>query len=315
MPVETRSQRSCTVAGYGFIGSALVPALVALGHRVRVLDRKSRPADLASEVEWIQADFPDADGVDEALAGSDVVYHLIASTAPVDMAKDLAADLTHNVKATLEFMERCKARKVGKLVFASSASVYGNQDSEKVSETSPTNPLSPHGIQKLTIEKYLLMARQLNELNTQIFRIANPYGPGQSLRGRQGFVAIVLGNLLRQEATRLRGDGSARRDFIHVTDVAEALASMGMRPGGPPVLNIGSGQSTSLKELIDRIGAISGHKPLIQQLEPLEHEIKDSCFDIALARAQGWAPRISLEKGLLQVAAHHGLLASSDASL
>ena len=123
MPIKEGRQRFCTVAGYGFIGSALVPALLAQGHRVRVFDRNLRPSDLAFEVDWIQADFSDAGAVNEAIADSDVVYHLIASTVPVDMEKDLAADLTHNVKATLEFMERCKAHRVGKLVFASSASV------------------------------------------------------------------------------------------------------------------------------------------------------------------------------------------------
>ena len=300
--------KKCCVVGYGFIGAHLERQLIRDGHQVVVIDRKSRPSDLDERVTWNQITFPDMQNVKQSVLGCDVVFHLVASSVPADTSVDLISELYQTVITTIKFVEICKSAGVKKIVFSSSASVYGDHGFNKVLETDPTNPISAHGIQKLTIEKHLLMARKLGQIDTQIFRIANPYGPGQSLTGRQGFVSIVLGNNMRGQATTIRGDGSAERDFIFIEDVVKAMARFGVQSKGPGVLNLGSGVSISLASLIKKIADLKIQNVDIQYLPAQDNEIKFSCLDTARINALGWRPQVSLHQGLEKTMKYHGII-------
>jgi UDP-glucose 4-epimerase len=286
--------------GAGFIGKHLISNLLRGGHRLFILDRKACPAEFFGRLDWVQGDFHDRTMLDQVLAGADLAYHLVSSTVPGDLHVDVARELHENVVGSLGIVDACLTHGVRRLVFASSASVYGLQARFPVGEDAPTWPISAHGIHKLAIEKFLWLAQREHGLEVRIIRLANPYGPGQSITGRQGFVAITIGCLLRGETLTLRDGGRMVRDFIYIEDVAEALAAVGIRDGLPQMLNIGAGQGRRLVEVVNLIEHLTGRKLKIVDAPPRLVDIPVSVLDVALAKqAFGFAPRTSLRAGLV----------------
>ena len=206
--------RKAAVLGAGFIGLTLVRRLVAAGAEVAVLDLNAPPAELVGRVHWVRGEFADPKAVEQVIAGADVAFHLISSTVPGDEHVEVSRELSDNIFATLRFVELCDQLAVPRVVFASSSSVYGVQERVPIAETAVTDPISSHGIQKLAIEKYLLLHRFHRGLDVRIARLSNPFGPGQRLYGRQGFVALTIGHLLNGEPILLRDGGRPVRDFL-----------------------------------------------------------------------------------------------------
>jgi UDP-glucose 4-epimerase len=296
------------VCGAGFIGRNLISRLIADGSRVNVLDRNARPADLDRKVNWIEGDFSDPAAVRKTLQGADVAYHLISATVPGDEHVDLVKELSENIVATLHFIDVCLECGVQRIVFVSSSSVYGLQKRMPIAEDASTNPISSHGIHKLTIEKYLLLYAFNHRIDVRIIRLSNPFGPGQDLRGRQGFVSIAIGKLLDDEPLLLRGGGSPTRDFIFIDDVGRALSLAGQVEQAPSVLNIGTGHGLTLAEAVSEIESLSGRKfeLLGGDLRPVD--IPVSVLDCTLARtALGFTPAISFRDGLRSTLEHYGI--------
>lgn len=287
------------VIGAGFIGKHLIRRLLADGHKLWVLDRNDCPAEFEQHLIWIKGDFHNQDALGHVLKGVKVAYHLVSSTVPGDQHVDVAWELHENVVGSLRFVEECITHGVKRLVFASSASVYGVQDQFPVKENAPTWPISAHGIHKLTIEKFLWLAKREHQIDVRILRLANPYGPGQSITGRQGFVAIAIGCLLCEETLTLRDGGRMIRDFIYVDDVAKAMAAAGLQDGLPFLLNIGSGQGHSLREVLDLIEQISGRVFKITDDVPRGVDIPVSVLDIKSAQETiGFSVSTSLKDGI-----------------
>jgi UDP-glucose 4-epimerase len=159
------------------------------------------------------------------------------------------------------------------------------------------------------VEKFLLIARREHRLDARILRISNPYGPGQSLLGRQGFVAIALGCLKNDTQLLLRDHGNMVRDFIYVGDLAKAMVDCGLAEGIPAVLNIGSGRGSSLQQVLDVISEVSG-KSISTESEPSRWvDIPSSVLDISLARKSiSLNPSIDLSQGIRLTLRSHGLM-------
>jgi UDP-glucose 4-epimerase len=175
-----------------------------------------------------------------------------------------------------------------------------------ISESAETNPISSHGIQKLTIEKYLLLYQFLYDIDIRIIRLSNPYGPGQSLSGRQGFIAIVIGHMIKNELVLLRESGRPIRDFIYIDDVSRALALAGIVENCPSILNIGSGKGYSLKRVVDLLKEITGNHILTVPGELRKADIAESVLDISQAkRALDFEPQFSIYDGLVQTLRYH----------
>ncbi len=297
-----------SIIGAGFIGKHLLRVLLAQACQVRILDRNPCPEELKGVVTWIQGDFHDSRNLQHVLEGTSVAYHLVSSTVPGDQHIDVASELHENVVGSLRFVEACAAQKVGRIVFVSSASVYGVQKSFPVSEIAPTWPISAHGIHKLAIEKYLWLAHWERGLDVRLLRLANPYGPGQSLSGRQGFIAIAIGCLLRGEPLTLRGGGRMVRDFVYVEDVADALAAAGIMDNVPLVLNIGSGEGHSLRDILDLIQSLSGRPIKTASAEPRRVDIPISVLDVSEAiKAIAYSPKFHLRAGIANTLRANGV--------
>jgi UDP-glucose 4-epimerase len=306
------TQVAC-ILGCGFIGRAVLEHLLNAGHEVRVLDHGPCPPYVQGRAQWLQGDFRSASDVARALRGADIAYHLISSTVPGDMQVRLIQELNENVITTISFLDACTEAGVSRVVFASSASVYGIQNQLPISETAQTDPISAHGIQKLTVEKHMLMAHTFGRIEARIARIANPYGPYQELHGRQGFIAISLGRIKEGKPVLLRGAGDTVRDFIHVDDAANALTMLGLARTAPTVVNIGSGEAVSLSYVVETLVRVLSRDVAVETAPPLAVDIPRSCLNIERARTElGWAPQIGLEEGLRSVVAHHDIAFSAD---
>lgn len=301
-------KRRIAVIGAGFIGKSVIRNLLLKGNDVVVLDRHICPDEFSGRVSWVTGNFHDKNSLDSVLIGATVAYHLVASTVPGDEHMDVAVELNENVVGTLFFINACLAAGIKRIVFASSASVYGMQRHLPIKESATTNPISTHGIHKLTVEKFLLFASHLHGIEIRILRIANPYGPEQSLWGRQGFIAIAIGNICRNLPVALRDNGRAIRDFIFIDDLAEALALGGLLDNLPTVINVGTGIGCSLREVVDAIGQLLGRPVETISSDARPVDIPASVLNIGLASSKmGFSPMIGLSSGLRITLVSHGL--------
>ncbi|MES2188905.1 MAG: NAD-dependent epimerase/dehydratase family protein [Pseudomonadota bacterium] len=302
------SEKRIAVIGAGFLGKALIRSLLARGFDVSVLDRHP-PDDIEySKATWVTGDFRDQSLLRATLRGAFIAYHLVASTVPGDQQVDSARELNEDVVGTIQFIDVCVASGVHRIVFSSSSSVYGVQEKLPIRESAPTNPISSHGVHKLTIEKFLLLAKHLHGIDVRILRISNPYGPGQNLAGRQGFIAIAIGKAILGEELILRDEGRAIRDFIFIDDLARAMVLAGLIDEIPSVLNIGAGAGCSLTEVIQLMGEILGYPVKTINTESRRVDIPASVLDVTLAgHALGMSPVVDLRAGILKTLRFHGV--------
>jgi UDP-glucose 4-epimerase len=253
----------------------------------------------------VRGEFADREAAQQAIAGADVAFHLISSTVPGNEHVDVSRELSDNIFATLGFLELCERLAVLRVVFASSSSVYRLQAKVPIAETAVTDPISSHGIQKLAIEKYLLLHRGLD---VRIARLSNPFGPGQRLYGRQGFIALTIGHILSDEPILLRDGGRPVRDFLYIDDVTEALDLLASQHEAPSVVNIGSGTGHSLRDVVAMVE--EGIQRPIRSVpgELRRVDIPVSVLDVSLAAAGiGFRATTAVRSGLMRTLQHYGI--------
>jgi UDP-glucose 4-epimerase len=298
---------NAAVLGAGFIGQNFIRRALQRGYNLRVLDHKNCPPEFEGKLTWLQGDFSSEEAVAQSVRGAEVVFHFISSTVPGDVV-DEGRELMQNVVQTIQLLKVCVRERVRRVVFASSASVYGVQARLPVQEGAATDPISSHGIHKLTIEKYLQLYRYQHGLDCKILRLSNPYGPGQSVLGRQGFVAIAIGKLMAGEQIEIRGDGSTIRDFVYIDDVTEALDLAATTGAIESVFNVGSGHGYSLNDIVAALAKVTGKPVATKYVEGRFVDIPASILDISLEKhILGKTPKIGLEQGLARTLAFHGI--------
>ena len=298
---------NAAVLGAGFIGQNFIRRAILRGYSLRVLDHNDVAKEFEDKLTWIRGDFSSEDAVRKAIHGVDVVFHFISSTVPGDMV-DEGGELMQNVVQTLQLLKLCVRENIRRIVFISSASVYGVQAMLPVHEGASTDPISSHGIHKLAIEKYLQLYTYQHGLDCKIMRLSNPYGPGQSVTGRQGFIAIAIGRMLAGEKIEIRGDGTIVRDFIYIDDVVEALDLAATCQAKEGIFNVGSGRGYSLNEIIEIMGRVTGKPVAIKYVASRFTDIPASILDISREKdILGKAHKVSLEHGLAKTLAFHGI--------
>lgn len=248
--------------GAGFIGSHVVEALVARGDRVRILDNFSSGnlenlAAVRGVIEVIEGDICDDNAVREAMEGVDGVIHL-AAISGVQRSID-APRLTHdiNVTGSLNLLLAAQQAGVRRLVFASSASVYGDPATVPTPESAPLAPLSPYGASKVAMEQYGAVFSLVYGLSVISLRYFNVYGSRQSVKS--DYAAVIpafMAKIQAGEAITIYGDGLQSRDFIHVQDVAGAtLAALDAPLSVSGAFNVGTGRGVTLLALAKALGA------------------------------------------------------------
>jgi UDP-glucose 4-epimerase len=290
--------------GGGFIGSAIADRLLLDGHQLRVFERPRvepyRKFEAHEQVEWMTGDLLSIHDLTTAIDGADVVFHLVSTTLPKSSNDDPIYDVQTNLVATLQMLNAMVARKVPKIVFISSGgTIYGKPVYLPIDEQHPTEPQVSYGITKLAIEKYLLMYERLHGIKAVILRVANPYGQRQRVETAQGAVGVFIDRALKGLPLEIWGDGSVTRDYLYISDVAEAFAHAMEYGGERSVFNVSSGKGTSLNELIDLIERALGREIIRHYSPGRPFDVPVSVLDNTLARQElAWHPQVGLEEGI-----------------
>ncbi len=254
-----RAQRILVTGAAGFVGSHLVEALLARGDHVVGLDNLSTGHQanleqaLASEAfTFVQGDIRDQAVVTQACQGVDLVYHLAAVISPSASLQDPETYHAVNVTGTLNVILAALHAEVRRLVFASSAAVYGTAPGLPVKETMPLSPLSPYGATKIAGEYYCQTLTAAQPMEVSILRFFNLYGPRQPVKGEAGVISLFLHRLQQGQPLILFGDGQQTRDFLFIHDAVNVLLRCAEVAELPPLpINVGTGQAVSIRALID----------------------------------------------------------------
>jgi nucleoside-diphosphate-sugar epimerase len=277
--------------GAGFIGSHLVDDLVKRGHRVRVLDnfstgKKENLAHSLRMVKVIRGDVRDPLAVRKAARGVKRIFHLAAVSSVPQSVADPGSTWDANVGGTLNVLEAARLNNVGRLVFISSASVYGAQKKIPFVESMSLSGSSPYATSKLVGEQFCELYGRLYGLETVALRLFSVYGPRQNPRSQYANVIPAFAtHLLAGRTPTIYGTGRQTRDFVFVTDVARALRTAAYRKNlAGQVINMGTGQQTSVVGLLHSIQEVLGThvKP---QYEPKNAgDDPRTCADVRKAR-------------------------------
>ena len=288
----------------GFIGSHLVEGLLDRGYQVRGLDNLSTGGrgnlETVRDDErfmLVEADVCDAEAVTSGVADVDCVFHLAAHTSVPESVAEPAETTAVNCTGTATVLEAAREHDA-RVVFASSAAVYGSSAPVPATEDAPQSPTSPYALSKQYGEQ---LARQL-DLSAVALRYFNVYGPGQDADGP--YAAVIPAFIERMRAGErpiIYGDGKQTRDFVFVEDLVSATVRAARREPPDTVYNVGSGEGVSILELVDALNDVLG-----TDLEPVHEErrpgdIRHSRADISRARADlGYTPDVSLREGLAE---------------
>jgi UDP-glucose 4-epimerase len=287
----------------GFLGSALANRLVQEGHSVRGLDDLSTgdPSALSPEVHFVRGDVNDRPKLWTLLQEIDCVYHLAAKVLVPESVLYPREYNEVNVGGTVTLMEAMRDVGVRRVVFISSGAIYGNQESQPVSEDATPNPRSPYAVSKLAAEYYVKTIGRLWGIETVCLRVFNAYGPGQHLPPVH---APVLLNFLRQALQNgtlvIHGDGTQTRDYVYVDDVVQAMIAASTAPGVDQMtINVGSGVETSVRDLVKVVISVTGSEPEVVYNPRSDGGPARMCADLRRAASLlNYRPSISLESGL-----------------
>ncbi|WP_078550018.1 NAD-dependent epimerase/dehydratase family protein [Litchfieldia alkalitelluris] len=288
--------------GAGFIGSHIVEELLDHHFEVVVIDNFSsgRRENISHlPVETIDYDITCPKVVDMIVSiNPDYIIHQAAQVSVAESVKDPVKDQQVNVKGSLHIIEAAIQSNVTKLVFASSAAVYGNPTRLPISLEHPTNPESPYGLTKMMVEHYLQLSYKLYQLPYSILRYSNVFGPRQDAHGEGGVIAIFTDCLQKGRSPKIYGDGTQTRDFIFVKDVARANVKA-MLASENLCLNISTNQSLSINELFKAMKEVAEVDLVSHYVEQRQGDIKHSLLENKATRALlNWEPTFELLDGL-----------------
>ncbi|RME81768.1 MAG: NAD-dependent epimerase/dehydratase family protein [Caldilineae bacterium] len=294
--------------GAGFIGHHLANRLVAQGHHVRVLDDLSAgdPSLLNEQVLFTRGDVRDQPKLWTLLHNIDCVYHLAAK---VSLPQSVLYPRDYNdvnVGGTVCLMEAMRAVGVKRVVLASSGTIYGDQKRQPVDEDVVPELLTPYAVSKFASEHYMFTLGIHYGIETVALRIFNAYGPGQALPpAYPPVVPQVMNQVLNGGTVVVFGSGRQTRDYVYIDDVVDALIEAGHREGiDRQVINVGSGTETSVLELVEAIGEVTGRTPHVLRNEEQSGGVRRLVADLEKAqRLLNYEPQVSLKEGLARTLA------------
>jgi UDP-glucose 4-epimerase len=307
-------KKALLIGGGGFIGKHLAKSLVDRDWSVFIGSRS--PASTQTEfagsphVQRIEFHLDRAPDIKAFLRehNPDAVVHLAAETVPSSPANEIEHERANIVEPTKRLID-IVAETSAKFVFLSSGgAIYGASRPGSRRESDPCEPVSGYGRHKLELERYIIATGQNARLRYLIVRPSNPYGPGQSLHGRQGLVSVILGKLISKDHLEIRGSGHVLRDYIHVEDLADAVAHLISSDRGDGVYNIGSGVGHSALDVVSIIERVSGQQLEVVRSPDLSSDAGDIVLDITALKDAGIATPRPLETGIRDYMSGIGLL-------
>ncbi len=296
--------------GAGFIGSNLADALLARGDTVRVLDNfltgKRSNLPNSDRVQVREGDVADAAVVRDAVRGCRAVVHLAAVASVQASVDDPVGTHQSNLIGTLNLCEAMRAEGVRRVIFASSAAVYGNNgEGQAIDEDTPKAPLTPYAADKLASEHYLDFYRRQHGLEPVIFRFFNIFGPRQDPSSPySGVISIFTERARHGQPITVFGDGEQTRDFLYVGDLVEVLVQALEAPEVQEgAVNVGLNRASSLNQLLEAVGEVLGGLPEVSHQAPRPGDIRHSRANNGrlLARYRLPEPPTSMRDGLAKL--------------
>lgn len=299
-------KRYVVAGGAGFIGSAVVRALLARGEQVAVIDNLltgfARNLDeVRDRIEFHEVDIRSYGEIAPVIAGADTVVHLAAIPSVPRSIADPVPSHEVNVDGTFHVLRAAAEGNVRRVVYAASSSAYGDTEVLPKTETMLPRPKSPYAVQKLLGEYYASVFHSCFGLETVALRFFNVYGPRQDPGSAySGVLSIFMKCLLERRAPTIFGDGEQTRDFTYVEDVADLVLQAAAAPGvAGRMYNAGNGGRHSLNVVWEMLQKIEGVSIPAAYGPPRGGDVRDSQADTAAAvRDLGHAPRLPLEDGL-----------------
>lgn len=299
--------------GAGFIASHIVDAFIENGHNVTIIDNLTtgREENINQKAKFYKLDIRDDLSKIFEEGKFDVVNHHAAQIDVRRSVIDPIYDAGVNIIGTLNLLQNAVKYGVKKFMFASTGgAVYGEQDYFPADENHKQQPLSPYGISKLAVEKYLYFYKEVHGLRYTILRYANIYGPRQNPLGEAGVVCIFLDKILAGEQPIINGSGEQTRDYVYVKDVVKANL-LTLNEEESEIYNVGTGIETSVNELFRLINQNFNNsiKEVHGPAKPGE-QMRSVITSEKLFKKFGWKPSTRLEDGLKETIDYYKVLAT-----
>jgi len=288
--------------GAGFIGSHLVDELISKKHKVIIVDDLStgQRENLNKQAKFYKLDIqsPKLEDIFKK-EKPEAVMHLAAQMNVRKSIENPVFDAKSNIVGSINLFENCVQYKVKKLVFISTGgAIYGDGVRIPTPENALQAPISPYGIAKLSIEKYLHYYHNQYGLNYTVLRLANIYGPRQNYKGEAGVVAVFANQIKNNKPLFINGTGKQTRDFTYVQDVVQ-VCFKALKIRKVDIYNIGTGKETNINELAKKLVKISGVKSVIKHRAGIKGEQMRSCLSTnKIKKDLKWKQNYNLEKGL-----------------
>ena len=294
-----RGRSILITGGAGFIGSHLADALVAENDVTVFDDLSTGDRDRVPEAaKFVQGDVRVGPLIERVAEGVDLIFHEAAVVSVERSVEDPVGCHDVTVDGTLNVLEAAR-RSGARIVLASSAAVYGHPETVPITEAAPTRPISPYGLDKLTVDEYARLYSDLYDLETVVLRYFNVYGPGQPAGDYSGVINVFLDQAGRSEPLTVHGDGSQTRDFVHVDDVVQANVLAASVDAVGEAFNIGTGTATSVETLAETVLEVTGAHSEIVHTDARPGDIDHSQADISKAtELLGYEPETDLSEGL-----------------
>lgn len=288
--------------GAGFIGSHLLPYLIDKNYEVTVLDDLSsgKREHVPAEIDFIQMNICSEDVAEVmAIKKFDAVINLAGQVSvPVSIKRPLFDERT-NIEGTLNILINAHKNGVKRIIFSSTAAVYGNNNNLPLSEEEIPAPLSFYGLSKFTAEQYIKMFHKQFDLDYVILRFANVYGERQDNIGESGVISIFARQIAQGKEISVFGNGNQTRDFVYAGDIAAGLERALVTKAKNNIYNLSTNTQISLNELIVMIGDIAKKKVSVSYLSERSGDIYNSALDNKMAINQLlWHANTSLKDGL-----------------
>jgi UDP-glucose 4-epimerase len=300
--------RVLVTGGAGFIGSHVSNVLIDQEHEVTVYDNLSRGKRelVPDDASFVHADLADEQAIERALQGMDAVIHLAASLEVAVSVQQPVAFAENNIVNSVKLLEAMRRAGVGKIIFSSSATVYGLPKRLPLREDDPLGmQANPYGATKVAMEVFLGVYHQLYDFDCVLLRYFNPYGPNELCDPESHAVPNIVRATLERRSIPLYWKGEQVRDYIYVEDLARAhIAALKVR--GYEVFNVGTDVGTKVIDVIQQVFRIVGYEVPLDDLGERPGDVPASYASSEKLRKQlGWAPQVGLEEGLRRTIAHY----------
>ena len=270
------------IGGNGFIGSHLIDGLLKVGHQVRVFDvQYERHRKPIKNVDYRISNLNNIPDLSDAMLGIDIIFHLASGSVPSTSNLDTVSDINNNLIPTLNILNLSVKLGIKRIVyFSSGGAVYGEPLTPKIVEEHSLNPISSYGILKATIEMYLSLYQRLYGLKPLILRPSNPYGPRQGNFKAQGVISTFLRKAQINEPMSVFGDGNSMKDYIYINDLISLTTELTFK-GEVGIYNLGSGNGTSINQIIEEIKLKTKRDLKINYIEKKIYDVNSFVLDVS----------------------------------